>query len=302
MVNAREGMAMHSGLDLDFMEKPFDEWTETLVGKGGRVYEIRCVAPHPDLAPATGFPVVFIPDADVLFGGPRDFIRTAPIDGAIPPSVIVGIGYGAKTMMERGVRREWDFSLPVDDSLHTEFERALPGERGGADEFVEFISTDVRRLVNSRVNINSARQALIGHSLGGTFTLTTLIRGGAGFSGFGVCSPAVYRDGAHARNLALDFTPPAELEAFVYMAVGEFEDFRDQGATKGFVSNFAQIATHLVAHRTPSFQVKTEILLGERHSTVYPLFARRALGYILNHFAQKAPPVDEEHVAPPSDL
>jgi len=138
----------------------------------------------------------------------------------VGPAVVVGIGYFTDRPYET-VRRSFDYT-PVSrrDGMDA-------GHRtGGAEQFRAFIERHVKPVVRERLPVDETRQSLFGHSLGGLFTLHTLLAAPSSFATYVAVSPSIWWDtpgldsalvsasGRHAATLAL---------ARVLVTAGEYE-------------------------------------------------------------------------------
>ncbi len=104
--------------------------------------------------------------------------------------VIVSIGYPLSpdsSSVFNNPRRRWDLTP------------AAPGRNpaeGGADEFVDFICTEVWKLAHRRLRetrgVEPGREALYGHSLGGLFVLHALFTRPELFDCFIASSPSIW--------------------------------------------------------------------------------------------------------------
>jgi predicted alpha/beta superfamily hydrolase len=114
------------------------------------------------------FPVVYLLDGNFTFD-----IATATLDKyamfAMTDSVIL-IGIGYKDPMEMDSLRDRDFTFP----------KALPeygmSNSGGGERFLEFINHELIPLIDQQFQTDTNQRILIGHSLGGYFTLFALLR------------------------------------------------------------------------------------------------------------------------------
>lgn len=131
--------------------------------ENGREYQISMYIPK-EPAPAEGYPILYILDANAIFGSAVEAVRLQNGErGGQEPTVVVGIGY------------------PTDEPFHKEREAdyavSVSGEAGkpcGADSFITFIENQLKPEIAKMVGVNKKKEALFGHSLGGFFTLYTL--------------------------------------------------------------------------------------------------------------------------------
>jgi predicted alpha/beta superfamily hydrolase len=102
------------------------------------------------------YPVVYLLDANVYFDLLKDHSE----------NILVGIGY--KNAFIADSLRDRDYTFPkatANDSLHLS---------GGAPQFLKFIEQELIPYVDGRYSTDTANRTLMGHSLGGYFTLYAL--------------------------------------------------------------------------------------------------------------------------------
>lgn len=168
--------------------RPRETSTLTVQSRAGLQYRIEISVPEGP-PPPTGFPVLYILDANAWFGVAAEITRLYELEGG--PAIVVGVGYPVDSLYAPQ-RRGHDFTLgpPVTSSLAvyegTDF--------GGANAFLDFLSTDLRDEIGSRHPIDRARQSLFGHSLGGYFVLHVLLTRPDAFAAYVAASPAIWWD------------------------------------------------------------------------------------------------------------
>ncbi len=67
----------------------------------------------------------------------------------------------------------------------------LPFPMGGADDFLAFISADMKPLIESELAIDRGRQARFGHSVGGLFDVHVLFTRPESFESYVATSPSI---------------------------------------------------------------------------------------------------------------
>jgi predicted alpha/beta superfamily hydrolase len=177
---------------------------------------------HYDAARPGGYPTVYLLDANVYFSDVVDLCRREARKGRLPPAIVVGVGYRDVAAMD--TLRERDYTLAPMDSM--------PGS-GGAGHFLSFLQDELVPLVRQRLPVDTARCAIMGHSLGGHLVLSALSIGrhhGLPFNAFLAASPSL--DVAHgAVLLALGgLASEGSIEqGNVFVSHGEGEDDADMG-------------------------------------------------------------------------
>ncbi len=168
----------------------------------GRTYRIYLAVPEAP-PPPTGYPVMFVTDGDINFMPAVIQSRLQRSEG-IPAAVVVGVGYpeGSGPAADRLNRRNLDFTLPtapghVPPGLKAAWENKLTGF-GDAEAFFRVVTEEVRPLVSARAQLDPARQALFGHSLGGLFTVGALRNHHYAFAAYIASSPSLWWNGNQA--------------------------------------------------------------------------------------------------------
>jgi predicted alpha/beta superfamily hydrolase len=193
--------------------------TRILHSKEGLDYTIFISAPEGP-PPSGGFPVLYVLDANAWFGLAAEIARLNELEGG--PSIVVGVGYPVHTLYD-DARRNHDFTLgpPLNP------QRATPGSKfGGAAAFLDFLRHDLRDAVGKTHAINSHRQTLFGHSLGGYFVLHALFVQPDAFATFVAASPAIWWDDIRLKAEEKAFTShfqSGSARPSVLMTVGGLE-------------------------------------------------------------------------------
>lgn len=164
-----------------------DLTTRIIRSKEGLDYTIFISAPQGP-APSGGFPVLYVLDANAWFGLAAEIARLDELEDG--PSIVVGVGYPVHTLYD-DARRNHDFTVgpplrPRPESAGSKF--------GGAPAFLDFLRHDLRDAVGKAYPINTRRQSLFGHSLGGYFVLYALFTQPDAFATFVAASPAIWWD------------------------------------------------------------------------------------------------------------
>ena len=207
----------------------------------GLTYRI-IVAPPAGPAPAAGYPVIYIMDGNAWAPMAAEVIRTNldfGLRSKVEPAVVVGIGYpidGAFDMKRR------PHDLTTASNLPRPVSKVVPTDSGGYEAMVRFVQDRVKPDIEKRFPIDRTRQTLAGHSLGGLFTLRTLINHPDWFQTYLAFSPSIWWHDAALIKEALVLSPsPAQRAARVYIGVGELEEYK----TADYV---AEMEANLRAH------------------------------------------------------
>lgn len=280
--------------------------------------------------PSGGYPVIYVLDGDFWFGAASDIALGIGDPSRWP--VVVAIGHGVFDDMEvvrkyalrrpgdtsppgiqemssaNNVLRFHDYTLPVAPAHRAPAWTGLtPPNVGGVDDFLQVIEKEIKPKVASLVSINTANQALFGHSLGGLAVLRAFFTEPNAFRTFIAASPAIWWDGdavlagekALSESIARGKTSPrllvavganepdspnppqsfvdtlpadkaAELRAYVKMA----------GQWSGMVLGSRNLAERLAKLKgPPSYKVKFVAFDGESHASVPPAALARGMQF-----------------------
>lgn len=280
----------------------------------GAEFRVVLVAPSGP-APAKGYPVLYVMDGNNWVLLAAEIVRTNTLFSVISqtePAVVVGIGYpGSKPDM---LRRTHDLTPPTPAGAVEH----RPGERYGGDvALMDFMDKTVKPYVASRFPIDSQRQTLVGHSLGGLFVLRNLFTRPASYQTYVALSPSIWWGKrlvlADARRFERMKDRPGNLR--VFMSVGEFEQSGDkqyaalerrgieamykahpeafpgetlEAALAGMerivkearmVDNARELALELRQHGVPT---EFQVFAREDHLSVLPVSLGRAVPYALS--------------------
>lgn len=193
----------------------------------GAPYRIIVATPAAP-APTGGYPVIYVVDGNAWTGLVSEIIRTnleTGIQSRVEPAVVVGIGYPIAEAFDLK-RRSFDFTSPATPG-HPDPD-VLPGPNGGDITLMNFIDNTVKPVIEARFPINRTRQTLIGHSLGGLFTLESLFARPRSFQTYVALSPSIWWNNRTLLRQAQAFLAkpghPAKLR--VFLSVGDLEQFR----------------------------------------------------------------------------
>jgi predicted alpha/beta superfamily hydrolase len=174
-------------------------------------------------APLGGYPVLYVLDGNALFPmlAVQANARESRPDPATRASVVVvGIGYPGDALYDVD-RRARDYTPPALAANHERDD----AHYGGADQFLAFVQTELKPLIEARYPIDPHRQTLFGHSHGGLFTLYTLMSEPDAFQNYLAASPSIWWND---RQLLEQSSPPlseSNLQSKrLWMTVGEAEE------------------------------------------------------------------------------
>ncbi|MDG2535891.1 alpha/beta hydrolase-fold protein [Sphingomonas sp. HITSZ_GF] len=239
-------------------------------GQGYRIYVSKPTQP----APAGGFPVLYVLDANAFFPGfagerrIEEFAKEA--GGGV---IVVGVGYPHDQVYDIPARTN-DLTLP----WTAKWPAGQPVVKTGGNEvFAHFLLDQLRPEIARRYPVDAKRQSLFGHSLGGLFALHMLYTRPDAFEAIIAASPSIWwsdkailaEEKAFTDRLAAakPAGPVSRLMLFVgekdpMMIPADAEALNGRLAALGLSSRFEKLAgeTHItVPYRaiTPTFRFVT---------------------------------------------
>lgn len=242
----------------------------------GREHRVFIAWPdHP--APAAGFPVIYVLDANAWFGTVVETARVLagrPEGTGVGPAIVVGLGYPIEKPFDNE-RRTADYTAP------------------GADAFLRFIEDEVKPSLARDFPLDPARQTLLGHSLGGHFVLRVLFTAPSSFSHYVALSPSIWWQDRIllAGEPALPTKLAGAVTRGVFISVGEFEQSPDPARASPperlakleknrMVDNARELAARLAALPGAPLRVQFTAFPGENHGSVVPGAIARALPFV----------------------
>lgn len=245
-------------------------------------------------------PVVYVLDADELFGLTTDTARLLEDDGAVPPLLVVGIGYPIDSFAEAMGPRSTDFT-PVTDRAFEQLVNELTGGKrhvttGGAAAFLRFVREELIPFIAAHYSVNDADAAIVGHSLGGLFGLYVLFHEPTTFQRYVIGSPCLLCGDRDLFKLEASYARVhKDLVAHVYMDVGTGEaDLRkilnlpptmhaaeqrylDAIGNPNSVALFRSFVRRLQNRHYPGLQLTAAVEPGEDHESLPPILVSRGL-------------------------
>lgn len=165
----------------------------TCSSKDNRLYKIFVYIPNTP-TPQNGFPVIYLLDGNANFGSFVENIRLQTKTSAktgIHPAVLIGIGY--ETTEPYSTERYLDFTFDSDQKkLPKNPQGAEWPPHGGGENFLFFLEEKLKPIVEQNIPINTKKQMIVGHSLGGLFVLFALFTNPSSFQYYIASSPSIH--------------------------------------------------------------------------------------------------------------
>jgi hypothetical protein len=241
--------------------------------------------------------VLYLTDANGIFGGAVELVRFMQLSGHLPAMLIVGIGYRVGGLRDAIALRTRDLTPSSDPS----FAAIFPAQAimGGAGNFLQFIRHELMPWVEARYHVGAADTAYFGHSLGGLFGTYVLLTEPTTFQGYGLGSPSLWWDYYAIFERERRFAEVhSDLPARVFFSVGDYEDHDgrqreverlppDERAKSGLryidmVADTGRMVATLRARHFPNLHIDSVIFPGEFHVTVQHLNLSRSVRHLFD--------------------
>jgi predicted alpha/beta superfamily hydrolase len=253
-----------------------DLWSD-VVGDSFRVFVGHC-GPDPQA-------ILFVTDANGLFGLAVDTVRLMQIPALVPSLLVVGIGYpDANTVIDTVGIRTRDLT-PTPSEY---FEGS-----GHADDFIEFVSGELRPWLVDRYPAAADDVTYFGHSLGGLFGAYALLTATSTFDRYIVSSPSLWWDDEVIFDLERGRADGNCLCSEVFFGIGSLETDAGRrleafGLPAGhpakppsvhldMVGDMRRFVSQLASRNDATLQIGSIEIADEFHATVPGIVLSRAL-------------------------
>ena len=218
------------------------------------------------------YPVVYVTDAGANFGGLMSSLPLMQLVNDLPHFILVGIDYVSNGSNDFMSLRNRDLT-PTHDSVWMTNQKDLykifgdlpEVDAGGANEFLEFINSKVKPLINDKYHIDKSDQTYCGFSLGGLFGLFTLFTSPQSFNRYVIGSPSVWWDDKYILEVEKEYAKNNKnLAAKVFLSIGSLEE-EQEGIDFKMVTNVKSLSKTLKKRNYQDLNINTVILQDETH-------------------------------------
>jgi predicted alpha/beta superfamily hydrolase len=235
----------------------------TIVGDD---YTISIALPAGYNTSHSSYPVLYVTDANSNFTTAAQMTRRMSQDGKIPSMIVIGIGYRTDSLAR--ILRLRDMTPDHDPSLRR-------SHAGRSSYFLQFIKEELMPFVRQHYR-TSPDAVYAGMAIGGVFGLYVLFHEPETFHRYLIASPSIWYDSSVLFKYEQQYARTHhDLPARLYLSAGGREETE---------ANFTRMETNvkrlddLLAHRHyPGLQLRTQVLDGETHSSVFPAALNKGL-------------------------
>ncbi len=203
--------------------------------------------------PNTRYPVLYVLDANALFGMVTETVRIFNLLEIIDELIVVGIGYPVDTFVATAGFRSRDMT-----------------PKSGAAEFLQFIREEIIPMIDATYRTSPGDNGILGHSFGGLFGLYTLFNQPDTFNRYIIGSPSISWDETVLLDAEKFVANKADLTARIFMSVGAAEETT-------MVGDMQNVSDMLNGLQTEEFRLTTQVFEDEIHASVIPAHISRGL-------------------------
>ncbi|WP_324680563.1 alpha/beta hydrolase-fold protein [Hymenobacter sp. GOD-10R] len=212
------------------------------------------------------YPLVVLLDGNVYFDQVSEAARHLPRREAL---ILVGVG--RPSVLQQDSLRQRDYTYPA----------ALPADSlplaGGGRQFLAFLEQELLPYLDRTYRIDSTHRTLMGHSLGGYFTLFALVEElnakRARFSQYVAASPSLYYANQYLLQALAALTPTAPSQPLrVRLTIGS-QEMTTTAEGRANQAAFQEALALLSARKLAPLTVEHTVYPGYRHlETAVPTF------------------------------
>ena len=234
-------------------------------------------------------PVIYLTDANTVFGIAAQALRFLQNADGVPPALLVGVGYqlgGARRRRsDYGALRTRDLTPSPDAGFHALVLAERNGEplagdtgpAGGADAFLDFLIDELRPFIAGLYLTDPEDQTLVGSSLGGLFNLHALFSRPGAFQRHVANSPALWWDKGRLFDTEAALAARSTvLPARLFLSVGSLETQPPWDTVAGV----RRLAARLDDRAYGAFTFDHHVFEDETHSSVIPAALSRGLRWV----------------------
>lgn len=245
-----------------------------LPGPNGRTYELYVKTPpgyHQRKNARRRYPVMIVTDGDLFFAAAAGASLLPTVNARAREMIIVGVSYAKGE--DPVASRQRDLTPTV--------AAGWANETGGAPAYLDWLDDTAIEFVDAAYRTDTARRALVGHSLGGVFAAYVLFTRPALFSEYVIISPALWYDDHAIAGLEGRFARAYDdLDARVFIAVGELEGVKGGLKAIDMVADAQGFALRLASRQYPHTQVETLVASGADHAASFSASIAQAMEWV----------------------
>ena len=237
----------------------------------GRPYRLTITPPvNPDRSVL--YPALYLLDGTAWFATSSEVATVFGATGQTGTGYVVALGYQTEDVMVASQLRSLDMT-PF-RSPDPRFSNAT----GDGDAFLRAIYEEVQPYILSHFRVDSARQAIWGHSIGGLLVLRSMFRDPGRFSTYLMASPTINEDVLADEPAFLERIARSRMVLRVLITVGGDEQPPGEALAYRMIDDASDLANRLRAG-APQLEVERTIFTGEGHLTAGLLSLIRSIQF-----------------------
>jgi predicted alpha/beta superfamily hydrolase len=252
--------------------------------KIGQKFLLNISVPPMYNASGTPYPVVYMTDGGPGFLAVSSVIPMMQLAEEIEPFITVGITYDVEhssdimTLRTRELTHCAGGMGEPSENMPDWMKKLPPAEPGGAEDFLAFINTQVKTVVQQSYNASADDECYVGYSLGGLFGLYALFNQPDSFSRYVIGSPSIWWGEkdilAHEQRYA---ETKNDLAASVFMSSGSLEEHPTRADPYSMVTNMLALSQTLEQRRYNNLNLMHQVIEDETHLSGHPVTIIRGL-------------------------
>jgi predicted alpha/beta superfamily hydrolase len=226
----------------------------------GDDYKLSVALPAGYDASHSSYPVLYVTDANTNFAAAAQTIRHLTQNKELPPMIVVGIGYRTDSLAK--ILRLRDMTPDHDPSIRR-------SHAGRSASFLRFIQEELMPFVQKNYRASSDA-GYTGMALGGVFGLYVLFHEPETFHRYLIASPSIWYDSSVIFKYEQEYARTHhDLPVRLYLSVGGREE--TEANFTHMETNLKQLAGTISNRHYPGLHLRTQLLDGETHFSVYPV-------------------------------
>jgi uncharacterized protein len=219
----------------------------------------------PKGAPSQPLAAVLLMDGDFFFDTAAAVSRELQKEGRIPPTAVIGVGYGASFGKPGNYRgRDYTPTAAAEEPLS-----------GGADRFLGYLTGTLWPDLSKRYSLRQHGRAIAGHSLGSLLVLRALFQPKPFFDLALASAPSIWWDNRSILGLIAQLRKRhARLKAKLYLGVGE-------GDSPSMLGDLGMLEKQLKDHPFTGLSTTSCQFAGRDHYDAPPDTVRSGLADLL---------------------
>ena len=235
----------------------------------GDDYVISVALPAGYTTSHSSYPVLYVTDANSNFAAAAQTVRNMMQKKQLPPTIVVGIGYRTDSLAR--ILRLRDMTPDHDPTLRR-------SHAGRSAIFLRFIKEELMPFVHKNYRASSDA-VYAGMAIGGVFGLYVLFHQPETFQKYLIASPSIWYDSTVVFKYFREYTQTHhDLKASIFLSAGGREE-TEAGFTH-METNVKRLAELLDDQHYASLHIRTQVLEGETHFSVFPAALNHGLRYL----------------------